>query len=176
MRIDTERLTIREFKPEDEAALIEMASDGSLNDVFGDCTNCAGWMGRWLCEARALTDAELPAPAERTPAVPMPVLRWDSERRAVQCGDAEVLLTPREADVFAALYAAMPGAVRREDLLREFARTAGNGADVYISYLRKKLAALPTAIRIHSERGSGYTLLIPSAEGGNTERGSGETR
>ena len=63
MRIDTERLIIREFRPEDEAALIEMASDGSLYDVFGDCTDCARWMGRWLCEARALTDADDPGKA-----------------------------------------------------------------------------------------------------------------
>ena len=63
MRIDTGRLIIRKFKPEDEMALIEMASDGSLNDVFGDCTDCAEWMGKWLCEARALTEADDPGRA-----------------------------------------------------------------------------------------------------------------
>ena len=89
-----------------------------------------------------------------------PPLVWDSERRAVICGGSEVILTPREADVFAALYAASPAAVSREQLQKEFSRTAGNGADVYVSYLRRKLTALPLTVRIHSERGRGYTLLI----------------
>lgn len=63
MRIDTERLTIREFRTEDEKVLIEMVSDGSLHDVFGDCADCTEWMGEWLCEARALTGADDPGKA-----------------------------------------------------------------------------------------------------------------
>ena len=44
-----------------------------------------------------------------------------------------------------------------------FSRTAGTGADVYISYLRKKLAQLPLSVQIHFVRGCGYALLVQSA-------------
>ena len=92
-----------------------------------------------------------------------PLLRWDPVRRAVLCDGAEILLTQREADVFAALYAASPAPVSREKLQKEFARTDGNGADVYVSYLRRKLADLPLCVQIHAVRGQGYALLIQSA-------------
>ncbi len=92
-----------------------------------------------------------------------PLLRWDPLRRAVLCGSEEILLTPREADVFAVLFAASPAPVSREELQKGFARTDGNGADVYISYLRRKLAALPLSAQIHSVRGKGYALLVQSA-------------
>ena len=40
-----------------------MASDGSLNDIFGDCADCSQWMGGWIDEARALTEADDPGSA-----------------------------------------------------------------------------------------------------------------
>ncbi len=52
--IKTPRLTIRELRPEDEQAFIAMASDGSLTEIFGDCTDCGSWMGNWIQEARQL--------------------------------------------------------------------------------------------------------------------------
>ncbi len=107
-----------------------------------------------------------------------PQLCWDSARGAVFCGRNEILLTPREADVFSLLYTASPAPVSREKLQAGFSRTAGNGADVYISYLRKKLAQLPLSVQIHSVRGRGYALLVqpaaPDAEGSQNDQISGE--
>ena len=54
MRLETERLAIRSLTPADERAFIEMASDGSLREIFGDCSNCGEWMGDWLREAMQL--------------------------------------------------------------------------------------------------------------------------
>ena len=54
MRLETERLAIRSLAPADERAFIEMASDGSLREIFGDCSNCGEWMGDWLREAMQL--------------------------------------------------------------------------------------------------------------------------
>lgn len=54
MFIETERLIIRSIEPEDEAAYIDMASDGSLRDIFGDCSDCRDWMASWIQEAQAL--------------------------------------------------------------------------------------------------------------------------
>ena len=62
MYLETERLIIRSIKPEDEAAFIEIASDGSLDeDIFG------GWPGEyevfihdWILEAMALDGEDNP--------------------------------------------------------------------------------------------------------------------
>lgn len=61
MYIETERLIIRSIKPEDENAYIEMASDGSLHEIFGDCSCCHEWMGDWIKEARKLDIENCPA-------------------------------------------------------------------------------------------------------------------
>lgn len=101
--------------------------------------------------------------AEPYPTLP---LTWDESRRTVACGQTEITLTPREADVFAALYAASPAPVHRDTLCSGFLRTSGNGAEVYISYLRRKLATLPAAITITAVRGQGYALMMQSREDG----------
>uniref|UniRef100_UPI0006D134F6 hypothetical protein n=1 Tax=Clostridium sp. NkU-1 TaxID=1095009 RepID=UPI0006D134F6 len=44
LKIETERLTIRELLLNNHLAYIEMASDGSLSDVFGDYTEWAKWL------------------------------------------------------------------------------------------------------------------------------------
>ena len=59
MTIETERLLIRAFRPEDEIPLIEMASDGSLHDIGFD-NDCDGWMANWILEAKKLTDLDNP--------------------------------------------------------------------------------------------------------------------
>lgn len=61
MFIETERLIIRSIEPMDEQAYIDMASDGSLQDIFGDCSDCREWMGTWIQEARALDRQNNPA-------------------------------------------------------------------------------------------------------------------
>lgn len=60
VEIRTARLLIRELRPDDAPAFIDMASDGSLGDIFGDCRECHQWMGRWIEEARALCAADDP--------------------------------------------------------------------------------------------------------------------
>lgn len=54
MRLETARLVIRSLTLADEHAFIEMASDGSLHEIFGDCSRCHEWMGDWLREAMQL--------------------------------------------------------------------------------------------------------------------------
>lgn len=51
MYLETERLSIRSISPNDEQAFIEMASDGSLTEIFGDCSECDKWMGEFISEA-----------------------------------------------------------------------------------------------------------------------------
>lgn len=54
MYIETERLIIRSLKLADERAYVEMASDGTLSEIFGDCRECDKWMKDWLAEAISL--------------------------------------------------------------------------------------------------------------------------
>lgn len=51
MFLETERLLIRSIKLSDEKAFIEMASDGSLTEIYGDCSECRKWMGDFIKEA-----------------------------------------------------------------------------------------------------------------------------
>lgn len=50
MRLETERLIIRSLKSEDKDVFVEMASDGSLHDIFGDYKECQKWLGNWIKE------------------------------------------------------------------------------------------------------------------------------
>lgn len=51
MFLETKRLIIRSLHTSDEKAFIEMASDGSLTEIFGDCSECHKWMGEFISEA-----------------------------------------------------------------------------------------------------------------------------
>lgn len=51
MILETERLIIRSIQPTDEKAFIEMAADGSLWEIFGDCSECDQWMGEFISDA-----------------------------------------------------------------------------------------------------------------------------
>lgn len=54
IHLETDRLLIRSLRPSDEKAFIEMASDGSLTEIFGDCSECDKWMGNFIKEAMRL--------------------------------------------------------------------------------------------------------------------------
>lgn len=51
MFLETKRLYIRSIATSDEEVFIEMASDGSLTEIYGDCSECHQWMGDFIREA-----------------------------------------------------------------------------------------------------------------------------
>lgn len=51
MRIETQRLFIRDIKTDDEIPFVKMAADGSLNDCGFD-RNCSSWIKEWITEAK----------------------------------------------------------------------------------------------------------------------------
>ncbi len=59
MRIETDRVCIRDLRPEDASSIATMASDGSLVDVGFDRT-CGSWINGWVEDARRLTRADDP--------------------------------------------------------------------------------------------------------------------
>ena len=89
-------------------------------------------------------------------------LRLDPTTHGISSGNESVELTPTEFRIFARL-AAHPGeAVRRRELIQagwpEGARVHENTLDVYISAIRRKLAALPDAPTLKTVYGVGYSI------------------
>lgn len=93
-------------------------------------------------------------------------LRIDLDARAAVVGEVPLALSRREFDVLACL-ARSPGEVvaRREILDRVWGPAAEvneNSVDVYIGYLRRRLAGLPAAPAIRTARGVGFRLVVNS--------------
>ena len=60
MFLETKRLNIRSIETSDENAFIKMASDGSLTEIYGDCSECHKWMGDFIREAMELESEDNP--------------------------------------------------------------------------------------------------------------------
>lgn len=60
MFLETKRLIIRSLHISDEKAFIEMASDGSLTEIYGDCSECHKWMGEFISDAIKLEKEDNP--------------------------------------------------------------------------------------------------------------------
>lgn len=90
-------------------------------------------------------------------------LRLDPLRQTLSAGDQEVSLTPRELALMSVFLAHPDAPLTRERLAAEawdtVFDTGTNQVDVYVAYLRKKLAALGQAERLQTERGVGYRLV-----------------
>ena len=97
--------------------------------------------------------------AARLTAAPTPVSRaltLNTASRRVGGAGGEVRLSARECAMLAAL--GKSGALSRADAAALFGSAAGNVADVYICYLRKKLGRILPGEIIRSRRGEGYAL------------------
>ena len=162
--------TILRLAEADDAVLLAQAAERSREDgvpllLYADdpgstkppdgvrCAVCA----RSASFAELLSTASELLPASREARTGLYDITWDETSRTVRRGADAVRLTEREAEVFGALFAASPEPVPRGTLCASFRRTSGNGAEVYISYLRRDLAAFP--LKIVSVRGRGYALL-----------------
>lgn len=59
VRVETQRLLIRDVAAEDEMPFVEMAADGSLKDIGFD-KNCSSWMSEWIDEAKEVAERDDP--------------------------------------------------------------------------------------------------------------------
>lgn len=59
MRIETNRLLIRDLETDDAGFFAVMALDGSLNDIGFD-KECGEWIAEWIVEAKELADKDDP--------------------------------------------------------------------------------------------------------------------
>jgi DNA-binding response OmpR family regulator len=74
-------------------------------------------------------------------------------------GENRCRLSPSEAQILRLLLRNAPAPVSRETLSQVFVGKSGNGVDVYVSYLRRKLGGLTPKVGIVSVRGRGYSLV-----------------
>lgn len=92
-------------------------------------------------------------------------LRLDLDARRASVGSEPLALSPREFDVLACLARSPEAAVSRQEMLDRVwgaaADVAPNAVDVYVGYLRRRLAGLPDAPKIQSLRGVGFRLRTP---------------
>ena len=82
------------------------------------------------------------------------------ERGAAVSGSVRVPLTPCEERILTALTNAYPHAASAAELERSFTRHGSNSVRVYITYLRKKLTALPAYRAILPEKNGGFSLVL----------------
>ena len=59
MKIETQRLLIRDIKTEDAIPFVEMAADGSLTDCGFD-RDCGSWITNWIAEAKGFAFRDNP--------------------------------------------------------------------------------------------------------------------
>ena len=87
---------------------------------------------------------------------------YDKSLRLLSKDERSVSLSPREADIFELLLSHRGSPVTRESLKALFPATDkdSNAADVYVSYLRRKLSSLFGEGALISVRGVGYILKI----------------
>jgi DNA-binding response OmpR family regulator len=107
--------------------------------------------------------ARLAALRRRLAAAPEP-LRLDPAGRAIVAGARRATLTRREWPLMTQLMAHAGRPVTRAQLIAEAWGDAGevtdNNVDVYVGYLRRKLARVGAASRIETVRGVGF-MLVP---------------
>ena len=60
MLLETKRLIVRSILPTDEKAFINMAADGSLWEIYVDCSECHIWMKEFISEAIRLEAEDNP--------------------------------------------------------------------------------------------------------------------
>lgn len=91
-----------------------------------------------------------------------PVVRLDDAARALVVGAHRVALTGREWPLMVYLMAHTDRPVSRAELIAQAwglgGRVTENSVDVYVGYLRRKLADLDSGIRIETVRGIGFML------------------
>lgn len=93
------------------------------------------------------------------------ILRLDA--RCLTCGDDSVRLGFKEFEVLRLLMASFHAVVPKEDIISKVwgleSEAEDNNVEIYISFLRKKLAFLRSTVTIGTVRKVGYFMEVPEA-------------
>lgn len=151
----------------DTPVLLVSAKDGEIDQADGLDLGADGYLVKpfsfvvLMAQLRAVLRRSVSGPAARGP-LRVGALVVDRSARTVHYGDALVPLSPREYALLEAL-ASRPGTVlTKQELLSaiwgdEQAATR-NVVEVYIGYLRRKLAAAGADDLVRTVRGHGYQV------------------
>lgn len=95
-------------------------------------------------------------------------LTLDTRARVARVGEWQTPLARREFELLALLVRAGGALVRRQDLIggvwADAPDITDNALDVYVGYVRRRLARLANAPTIETVRGQGFRLLPPDAD------------
>ena len=90
----------------------------------------------------------------------------DTPTRSLRCGEKSVRLGFKEFDVLRLLLATPRAVIPKEDIISKVwgleSEAEDNNVEVYISFLRKKLAYLGSRVSIGTVRKVGYHLEVPA--------------
>ena len=146
-------LTAREEIP-DKIAGLDHGADDYMTKPFD--------IGELLARVRALTRRQGEVIGEQLAAGDLVL---DTPTRSLRCGEKSVRLGFKEFDVLRLLLAAPRAVIPKEDIISKVwgleSEAEDNNVEVYISFLRKKLAYLGSRVSIGTVRKVGYHLEVP---------------
>ena len=120
-------------------------------------------IGELLARVRALTRRQGEVIGEQLAAGDLVL---DTPTRSLRCGEKSVRLGFKEFDVLRLLLAAPRAVIPKEDIISKVwgleSEAEDNNVEVYISFLRKKLAYLGSRVSIGTVRKVGYHLEVPA--------------
>ena len=147
-------LTARDEIP-DKIAGLDHGADDYMTKPFD--------IGELLARVRALTRRQGEVIGEQLAAGDLVL---DTPTRSLRCGDKSVRLGFKEFDVLRLLLAAPRAVIPKEDIISKVwgleSEAEDNNVEVYISFLRKKLAYLGSRGSIGTVRKVGYHLEVPA--------------
>ena len=120
-------------------------------------------IGELLARVRALTRRQGEVIGEQLAAGDLVL---DTPTRSLRCGEKSVRLGFKEFDVLRLLLATPRAVIPKEDIISKVwgleSEAEDNNVEVYISFLRKKLAYLGSRVSIGTVRKVGYHLEVPA--------------
>lgn len=147
-------LTARDEVP-DKIAGLDQGADDYMTKPFD--------IGELLARIRALTRRQGEVLGEQLCAGDLVL---DIPTRCLRCGEKSVRLGFKEFDVLRLLMATLKAVVPKDDIIAKVwgleSEAEDNNVEVYISFLRKKLAFLSSRVGIGTLRKVGYYLEVPS--------------
>ena len=140
---------------EDRIHGLELGADDYMTKPFD--------IGELLARVRALTRRQGEVIGEQLAAGDLVL---DTPTRSLRCGEKSVRLGFKEFDVLRLLLAAPRAVIPKEDIISKVwgleSEAEDNNVEVYISFLRKKLAYLGSRVSIGTVRKVGYHLEVPA--------------
>ena len=141
---------------QDKIEALDLGANDYITKPFGT--------GELLARVRALTRRQGEVALEELTCYD---LRLELATHTLNCGTKSVRLSPKEFEVLRLLMSAPGGVIPKDQLISRVwgleSEAEDNNVEVYISFLRKKLDHLRSAVKIRTIRMVGYCLEVPES-------------